>query len=374
MAPEATKSTIGRTRWDGRLMAVRAAFRTLDLVAPGLAARWATRLWCTPAPPGGRRRPDPPAPPGERFLTSLATSPEWASRPVWRPGGGRQLAVPVAGRWRRGRLRVGGSRGGERVAPGGMVVAEVWGTGPTTTYLLHGWGGRRGQLAALVEPLVAAGQRVVAVDAPGHGESGPGRLGGRRTTLVEFAEALAAVVAVTGPAHAVVAHSAGANAAVLAVRDGLAVDRLVFVAPMADPLPYIGWFAQVTGVGRRTRPRFLRRVEQVAGRAFAEFDQPARVAEAGDRRWPALLVLHDRADREIRHRDGQRLAGGWPGARLVSTEGLGHRRLLAAPEVIDATVAFVTAEPPAPAPAAVRAQSGAAVSVTAAAAGSSRRS
>lgn len=354
-------STIGRTHRGAA--AVRAAFRTLDVMAPGLAARWATRLWCTPTPPGGRRRPDPPAPPGERFLTSLATAPEWASRPVWRPRGGRQLAVPVAGRWRRAGLP---GRGGERVAPGGMVVAEVWGTGPATTYLLHGWGGRRGQLAALVEPLVAAGQRVVAVDAPGHGESGPGRLGGRRTTLVEFAEALAAVVAVTGPAHAVVAHSAGANAAVLAVRDGLAVDRLVFIAPMADPLPYIGWFAQLIGAGRRTLPRFLRRAEQLAGRALAEFDQPARVAEAGDRRWPALLVLHDRADREIRHQDGQRLAGSWPGARLVSTEGLGHRRLLAAPEVIDATVAFVTAGPAAAA--------GTAVSATAAAAGSNRRS
>src|SRR5690606_31214133 len=105
-------------------------------------------------------------------------------------------------------------------------------------YLLHGWGGWRGQLAALVAPLLAAGYRVVAIDGPGHGETGPGRLGGRRTTPVEFSEALAAVVAVIGPAHAVVAHSAGATATGFAVRDGLAADRLVFIAPMANPMTY----------------------------------------------------------------------------------------------------------------------------------------
>jgi hypothetical protein len=32
----------------------------------------------------------------------------------------------------------------------------------------------------------------------------------------------------------------------------------------------------------------------------------------------------------------------WPGARLVSTEGLGHRRILRDAEVIAAAVAFVT--------------------------------
>lgn len=330
------KSTVVRSNSLPGLAVLRAGFRALDRVAPRGAARLATRLWCTPPPAGRTRRPaGPAAPPGERFLTPLAAAPEWASRPVWRPRRGRQFAVPVAGR--------------------GMVLAEVWGEGPAS-YLLHGWGGSRNQLDALVEPLVAAGQRVVALDAPGHGESGPGRLGGRRTTLVEFAEALTAVVAVTGPAHAVVAHSAGANATGYAVRRGLAADRLVLVAPMADPMPYLHFFAQTLGIGPRTWPRLLRNVQRLVGGALAEFDLPARIADlatdsatdpaaaGAGRRLPELLVVHDRTDRESRHAGGQALAASWPGAKLLSTDGLGHRRILAHPEVVNATVSFITAE------------------------------
>jgi pimeloyl-ACP methyl ester carboxylesterase len=340
----AQKSTNVRSYQAGGLALIRAGFQSLDLVAPELAARWAARIWCTPprSRRGGRR--DPAVPPGDRFMTPLAAAPGWASRPVWRPRRGRQFAIPVTGR--------------------GMVMAEVWGEGTTTTYLLHGWGGRRTQLASLVEPLVVAGQRVVALDAPGHGESGAGRLGGRRTTLAEFAAALTAVVKVTGPAHAIVAHSAGGGGAALAVQDGLPAGRLVFVAPMPDPMSYFPTFTHLLGVGPRTQPRLLRRFEGMIGRGLADLDTPARVAAwsgaratggagaeapdlaAGTRpgQLPPLLVIHDRNDREVGYPNGQALAEAWPDARLLTTEGLGHRRILADPAVIDATVSFVSAD------------------------------
>jgi hypothetical protein len=52
-----------------------------------------------------------------------------------------------------------------------------------------------------------------------------------------------------------------------------------------------------------------------------------------------LLVVHDRADRIIPHADGARIADA---ARvpLLSTEGLGHARLLADPHVADSVAAF----------------------------------
>lgn len=55
--------------------------------------------------------------------------------------------------------------------PGGRtVVVETWGEGEPV-YLLHGWGGWRGQLGAFVAPIVEAGRRAVALDTPSHGES-----------------------------------------------------------------------------------------------------------------------------------------------------------------------------------------------------------
>ena len=47
-----------------------------------------------------------------------------------------------------------------------------------------------------------------------------------------------------------------------------------------------------------------------------------------------LLVLHDRGDEVIPWSDGEAIAAAWPGAKLVTTEGLGHRRLVQEPEVV----------------------------------------
>lgn len=69
-------------------------------------------------------------------------------------------------------------------------------------------------MGRMVGPLVSAGFKVVAFDAPAHGESS-----GRTTDLVESASAIAAVAAHTGPLHAVLAHSFGASMALYAQRD-----------------------------------------------------------------------------------------------------------------------------------------------------------
>jgi len=52
------------------------------------------------------------------------------------------------------------------------------------------------------------------------------------------------------------------------------------------------------------------------------------------------LVAHDRHDRINRYADGQAFADAIPGARLMSTEELGHRKILQDSRVIDQIVAF----------------------------------
>lgn len=286
------KSTTIRFGPDAAARVLRPTFRVLERVAPGAASRLALRLWCR-IPAGGR------------------------SRPTQRPAGGQRFEVPVAG---------------------SPVVAETWGSGPTV-YLVHGWGGRRQQLDGFVGPLVAAGHRVVSLDALGHGESGPGPLGRGHGTLPDLADSVAAVVAVGGPAHGIVAHSLGASASALAVLDGLPADRLVLVAPIADPPGYTAEFARAMGFGAPVHRGLLHRMERLVGRPLADFDLPARLATATP---PPALVLHDQQDKESRYADGETLAALWPGAEPAGTDGLGHRRILRDPDVIRRAVDYVT--------------------------------
>ena len=103
---------------------------------------------------------------------------------------------------------------------GHRIAGESWGDGPAV-YLVHGWGGCRAHLGVFVKPFVEAGHRVIAFDLPSHNESDPGELAPGRTTIVECAEAVRAMVRAHGPARGIVAHSLGAKAAALAVSRGM---------------------------------------------------------------------------------------------------------------------------------------------------------
>ena len=141
-----------------RLHQLRATgLRLLSPHAPALAARWAEYLFT--------RASRHPRPEWERSILEAAERTQIGSTPVWT--------------WR-----------GDRDVPAVILV--------------HGWEGRGSQLGAFVEPLLAAGHRVVAFDAPGHGESTI-----RHASAVDHAKALAKVARAVGPVHAVIGHSIG---------------------------------------------------------------------------------------------------------------------------------------------------------------------
>lgn len=272
------------TRW-----LFRAAFGTLGRVAPGLAAAWALDLFFTPP---GRRG-------SRRISTFLSTA--------------RRFAVSASGQ---------------------RVAGWSWGDGPGV-YLVHGWAGVGGQLAAFGPPLLARGFRVVTFDAPGHGASA-----GRRSSILHFADALQEVVAKEGKAHALIAHSLGAAAAVRALTQGLEVERAVFVGPTGGPRDWAERFRRHLGVPAPVMATMRARSEVWLGASWDDFDIPVLARSQA----APLLVFHDRDDAEVPWSDGAAIAGAWPGARLVTTTGLGHRRILRDEEVVRRAVSFVKGE------------------------------
>ncbi|WP_437553115.1 alpha/beta hydrolase [Sorangium sp. So ce367] len=222
------------------------------------------------------------------------------------------------------------------------LPAWSWGDGPTVL-LVHGWEGRGSQLGAFVRPLVELGFRVVTFDAPGHGD-GPSR----SATLVELARAVTIAMDEAGPVHAIVAHSLGSAATTYALsraasvrRAGAPAPRLVFIAPPLSAVRYTQHFAKLLGIDEAVRRRMVARLEARYGVPLTDLD----ALSAAPRMNAPLFVVHDRDDREVSFEAGAALADRWPGARLMSTRGLGHRRVLRAPEVIAEVVEVVTGTP-----------------------------
>ena len=282
-APSAEKSTNVRLEIP---RAITGTVRLLHRVSPPLARRFARRLFFTPP----RRRLS------ARTLEVLAT--------------GEPFVLRVRG---------------------GRVHGWRWGSGPAV-YLLHGWGGRAGSLAHFVGPLVERGFAVVAFDAPGHGASD-----GRISTLLHYVAALRVAVREVAPVHALLAHSMGAATATYALRGGLAAERAVFVGAAADPFRFHDVFMQAVGLPSGDWPLSVREIEAWLGIPTRDVCVPVSA--------PAmtvpLLAFHDRGDPQVPWSESEEIVAAWPGARLVTTTGLGHREILRDPEVIRAAVGFL---------------------------------
>ncbi len=288
MAPSAIKkSTIVRL--------IGLGLRTGERIAPGLTARWVTRQWFT-LPPSLR-------------VNAL-------------PEGGKPFEVA----WKHGAVR-----------------GRSWGEGPVV-YLVHGWGGASHQFAALVEPLRRARYTVVAFDAPSHGGSDPGEWGPTSTTGVEFGQALDAVFMKFGRGEAVVAHSMGGLATLLALTHGwFGANRLVFVAPMAGYAEAMDVFQSMLGFGPRIRRRVDVRTWRRVGLDDDEFDVRNLWSRLEER--PPALIVQDDTDPQAPYAESRALAADI-GAEFMTTTGLGHNRVLADEQVARRIVEFLEPDEP----------------------------
>ena len=95
------------------------------------------------------------------------------------------------------------------------------------------------------------------------------------------------------------------------------------------------------GFGSRTRRAFDREVERLVGVPVEEFDAIVQLAHVAP---VPTLVVHDRDDRYTPYADSVRLVDVLPDAHLVTTDGLGHRRILRDPSVVRQVNAFLREE------------------------------
>ncbi|HEU4645323.1 MAG TPA: alpha/beta fold hydrolase [Burkholderiales bacterium] len=266
----------------------RAGLGASALAAPGLAGLWAERLFLTP--------PKPRYPSSEFFDLIDARQSFLRHR-------GRHIAT-----WR-------------------------WGPAEASAVLLvHGWGGRATQMRRFVPQLTAAGYRVIAYDQPAHGLSD-----GKLTGLPDFADVLAAVARQHGNVRALITHSLGGPAAAIALARGLPAERAVLISPPSDLVDFSRRFARWLALPERVRRSMQAAIEERFGERWSDLE----VARIAPRLRAEALVIHDRRDLQVPWQQGAALARHWPGARLMSTRGLGHGRILENDAVARAAVDFI---------------------------------
>ncbi len=266
-----------------------------------------------------------------RFAASALLAPDlagaWAERLFLTPPRPKDAALSA--------LDLIDAKSGLLEHKGRAIATWTWGARSQeapAVLLAHGWGGHAAQMRAFVFPLLCAGYRVVAFDQPAHGVSE-----GRLTGQTDFADVLARVAWRAGAVHGVIAHSLGGAAAALAIARGLPVRRAVLIGASLDVGAYARRFARWHGMPERVREAMQAAIEERFGIEWKDLEikKMARKLSA------AALVIHDWDDRAVPWSQGAELARHWPRAQLMSTKGLGHRRILEDDAVTQAAVDFI---------------------------------
>jgi len=222
----------------------------------------------------------------------------------------------------------------------------TWRWGPReapAVLLAHGWGGYAAQMRGFVPRLLAEGFRVIAYDQPAHGLSE-----GKLTGLPDFAGALAAVSKHHGNVQYVIAHSLGGVATAIALSRGLALKSVVLISPPSDLVGFSRQFARWYWMPEALRRAMQAAIEERFGLRWFELEIPRLAPRL---KTPAL-VIHDRGDGIVPWAQGAALARAWPGARLLSTAGLGHGRILESDITTRAAADFIAGKSEVASPAA----------------------
>ena len=193
-------------------------------------------------------------------------------------------------------------------------------------------------MRTIIETLRQEGFRVLSVDLPGHGSSA-----GRRLNLASAVVAVRAVADWFGPFAAIVGHSFGGAVAVNAAAGSIhgvapvVTQRLVLIsAPSSMPALFVD-FGRFLGLGARTQVALATEVERVAGRPLADF---VGADQLRDLTVPTLTI-HAPDDKEVPFEEARTFEAAGDHVRLLRAPGMGHRRIIADPEVAAAIADFV---------------------------------
>jgi len=213
------------------------------------------------------------------------------------------------------------------------IVVYKYGTGPKKVLLVHGWSGSGTQLCVIAKELVNKGFSVISFDAPAHGKAP-----GKTSMMPFFIESIHHIEKEYGPFEVAIGHSLGGMSLLKAIKNGFRVNKLVL----------IGTGNSVTRITREFAKN-MKLNEKVAILMKAYFDK--KFGEDMDNYSGAFsaesvkaetLVVHDKNDVDAHINSAYEIVDKLENGKLLVTEGLGHRKILGDPDVINKISTFIT--------------------------------
>jgi len=193
-------------------------------------------------------------------------------------------------------------------------------------------------MSHFIDPLLASGFRVVSVDLPGHGSSS-----GRTFHLPLAVEAMHAVRDKLGAFNAILSHSLGGAvsattlAGTLTDYPALPIEKLVLISSPDSMHKIFDDFSNMVGLNKRANLALHRVVTTLSGKQTEDFSTGSQLTQVATQ----VKVIHAPDDKEVPFGEAESIVKQNPQAILESATGLGHRRIIASPDVVQSAIHFI---------------------------------
>ena len=207
------------------------------------------------------------------------------------------------------------------------------GNGPSVL-LVHGWEGSAWSMSTIAKQLLEKNLRVVLFDYPAHGFSP-----GKKTNLMEVSSIIQNISARENGLYALVSHSLGAVCSGHAIKSGINPNHFISIGAPTSMDYIVDVFCSMIGASEATKKGLIDRIEEILQGPYKE-DSLSHMAQKFDLKG---LIIHDKDDRMVPYSHAKELSDVWGNSRVVTTEKLGHNRILKNDAVIQSIAANITA-------------------------------
>ena len=277
------------------LQYLRTKFKTISKLAPAIAGRMAFELFCTPYPKYKKRK----APAIFHHATKrtvVLTDQTKIHGFEWLPSKPNDQTVLIA----------------------------------------HGYASYAYKFEHYIAPLLKMGYRVLAFDAPAHGQSE-----GKHIHVVVYQEAIQKIMEQAGPIHHFIGHSLGAlTLSMIAEKiDQAEARKFVLIAPATKTTTTFANFFKMMHLNEVTKAAFL---QDVSNRTSHTVDHFAADRALTNYKGPILWV-HDKKDMVCPYEDIINFKENAPSnIKFLITNGLGHNKVYKTAEIMDQIMTFLT--------------------------------
>ncbi|GAA4290303.1 alpha/beta hydrolase [Aestuariibaculum suncheonense] len=190
-----------------------------------------------------------------------------------------------------------------------------WQGANKTILLVHGWESNTYRWNDLIELLQAEDYNIVALDAPGHGNSGH-----KTFNAVLYSECINMVAQEFKP-DVIIGHSIGGTASALATNNNkLPIEKLIMLGAPSNFDEVIENYVNIMGYNKRV----IKAMNDYYMKHFGKLPSFYAFKNFSEHITAEGLIIHDKKDRIISYRDALQISKYYKNSKLVKTQGFGH--------------------------------------------------